>query len=141
MTKTVVFSSAQDPRSWDPQHDFGAQAVITCMTNADAKKAEELYNTLLARAEKAEAALAARPEEGTIMPDEPTPKMLRDFWIAMGGDPEKMDKLVPLVGSGTGDLQFVSTWENSSVVFKLREAYKAMLAAARHGMNEEQGWP
>lgn len=63
MTQTVKFSSAQDPRSWDPHADFGADVVITCMTNADAKRAELLYKDLLARAEAAEAKLA-RPEEG-----------------------------------------------------------------------------
>jgi len=51
----VVFSSWQDPKSWEPNVDFhGDAVVITCATNADAKKAEQLYNDLLRRAEKAE---------------------------------------------------------------------------------------
>ena len=77
----MIFSSAQNPRSWYPNADIDGD-VITFITDADAKKAEVLFNTLqnelaalqeesrqwdktslvaiLARAEKAERELAEK---------------------------------------------------------------------------------
>lgn len=47
----VTFSSAQDPRSWNPDATFDGD-VITCLTDGDAKKAERLYNSLQAEIER-----------------------------------------------------------------------------------------
>ena len=47
-TPTVQFSSAQDPRSWNPTASFDSATVITCLTNGDAKKAEKLFNEMQA---------------------------------------------------------------------------------------------
>lgn len=50
---SIYFSSPQDPRSWDPYaEDVGV--VITCISNGDAKKAEKLFNDLLARCQHLE---------------------------------------------------------------------------------------
>ena len=44
--RTMLFSSAQNPRSWEPNPDFFEGGVITCLTDGDAKKAEALFNAL-----------------------------------------------------------------------------------------------
>ena len=54
----MIFSSAQNPRSWYPNADIDGD-VITFITDADAKKAEVLFNTLQNELAEKEAALAA----------------------------------------------------------------------------------
>ena len=44
----ILFSSGQDPRSWDVNAQTEG-SVITCMTYADAKKAETIFNGLQER--------------------------------------------------------------------------------------------
>jgi len=53
-TPRVAFTSAQNPRTWDPSANFDASVVLTCMTNTDAKNAEQLFNSLLVQIEKLE---------------------------------------------------------------------------------------
>ena len=56
--RTMLFSSAQNPRSWDPNPDFFEGGVITCLTDGDAKKAEALFNALQSQLAERDAALA-----------------------------------------------------------------------------------
>ncbi len=64
--KEITFSSAQDPASWEPNGPDRGE-VITCMTNADAKKAAALFNRMQQEIERlslqAQARLEAITEE------------------------------------------------------------------------------
>ena len=71
-----------------------------------------------------------------VLEREPSDAMLRAFWIATGCDQEKMGKLVPLTGSGNGDLQMVTAWENASVHFNLSNAYRSMSAVRAKELEE-----
>lgn len=91
----VWFSSAQDPRAWEPSTNFGDATVVTCMTNADAKKAERIYNNILQRAERAEAAL--KRKDGLLR--EALTYMPRNEWC--NGARERIQR--ELDGKGEGD--------------------------------------
>ena len=107
--KQVLFSSWQDPRSWDVNaKDVGV--VITCATNADAKKAERLFNDLLARAEDLERELAEANARCGRMLDAEQERLLlasedeiRKEILADGRDPAEYLKAVDKVMKLTGE--------------------------------------
>lgn len=62
-TLRVLFSSAQDPRSWNLNIEAGTDTVITCITHGDAKRAEEIFNSLQHKLAAANQRIASLEQE------------------------------------------------------------------------------
>jgi len=57
-TRRIKFQSPSDPETWTPGERLDDSVFITCLSSGDAKKAEELFNSMLSQLAAKEAELA-----------------------------------------------------------------------------------
>ena len=107
--------AAQD-ESWRVNHPWDMRGIAKTYTDL-AKAAIEAHERAL-------------EEQGlVIVPQEPSDEMLRAWVVAKMKKDVDPDEMVPVPGTGQGDMQFWERWRNMADHLSLRQRCKAMIAA------------